>query len=58
MRLLALFDPGDVAIELALICLAQTSVVIVMAALLGCTFFRRRPEVRHALWSGRLRHPG
>ena len=57
MSLLARFDPGDGATGQSLIvCLAQTSVVIVMAALWGHTLFRRRPEARHALWLSRVDH--
>jgi beta-lactamase regulating signal transducer with metallopeptidase domain/protocatechuate 3,4-dioxygenase beta subunit len=54
MSLFARFDPGNAMVGHLLSALSQTSIVIVMAALLGHTVFRRRPEARHALWHGVL----
>ena len=50
MSQLARLDPGERVAELILIVVLQTSVVILLAALLGCTVFRWRAEARHALW--------
>ena len=52
MNLLARFDPGDAVTGLLLIVLLQTSVVILLAALLSRAVFRRRAEARHVLWLG------
>ena len=50
MNVLARFDPGDAVTRVVLITLVQTSVVILSAALLACTAFRRRADARHSLW--------
>ena len=42
MNLLASLDPGDAMTGLVFIVVLQTSVVILLAALLGRTVFRRR----------------
>ena len=54
MNLLARLDPGDAVTGLFLIVLLQTSVVILLAALLGRAVFRWRAEARHVLWLGAL----
>jgi beta-lactamase regulating signal transducer with metallopeptidase domain len=54
MNLLARLDPGDAETGLFLNVVLQTSVVILLAALLGRPVFRWRAEARHALWLGAL----
>ena len=54
MNLLARLDPGDAVTGLFFIVVLQTSVVILLAALLGRTVFRWRAEARHVLWLGVL----
>ena len=54
MNLLARLDPGDAVTGLFVIVVLQTSVVILLAALLGRTVFRWRAEARHVLWLGAL----
>ncbi len=50
MNLLARLDPGGTVTGLFVIVVLQTSVVILLAALLGRTVFRWRAEARHVLW--------
>ncbi len=52
MNLLARFDPGDAATRAVLVSLAQTSLIILLAAPVGRFALRRRAESRHALWLG------
>ncbi len=54
MNVLARFDPGDAVTGPLLIVLLQTSVVILLAALLSRAVFRHRAEARHVLWLGAL----
>ena len=50
MSLLARFDPGDSVTGLFFIVVVQTSVVILLATVLGRMVFRWRAEARQALW--------
>jgi BlaR1 peptidase M56 len=52
MSLLARLDPGDSVTGLLLIVVLQTSVVTLLAALLGRAVFRRRADARHVIWLG------
>jgi len=54
MSFLASLDPGDTVTRAVLVALAQTSIVILLAALMGRAVFRQRPEARHGLWLGAL----
>ena len=54
MNVLARLDPGDAVAGLFFIVVLQTSVVILLAALLGRAVFRLRAEARHALWLAAL----
>ncbi len=54
MNLLARLDTSDAVTWLFTIVVLQTSVVVLLAALLGRALFRRRAEARHALWLGVL----
>jgi beta-lactamase regulating signal transducer with metallopeptidase domain/protocatechuate 3,4-dioxygenase beta subunit len=54
MNLLARLDPGDSVTGLLLVVVLQTSVVTLLAALLGRVVFRRRADARHVIWLGAL----
>jgi beta-lactamase regulating signal transducer with metallopeptidase domain len=54
MNLVASLDPGRAVTGLFLIVMLQTSIVILVAALLGRAGFRRHAEARHVLWLGAL----
>ena len=54
MNVLARLDAGDAVAGLFFIVVVQTSVVILLAALLGRTVFRWRAEARHILWLAAL----
>ena len=54
MNLLARLDPGDAVTGLFLNVVLQTSVVILLAALLSRVVFGRRAEARHVLWLATL----
>ncbi len=54
MSLLARLDLGNAVTEVFLIVVLHTSIVILLAALLARTGFRRRAEARHVLWLGAL----
>jgi beta-lactamase regulating signal transducer with metallopeptidase domain len=54
MSVLARFDPGDAVTAIVLLCLIQTTVVILAAAVCGGTILRHRASARHGLWLGTL----
>ena len=54
MNLLARLDPGDAVTGLFFIVLLQTSVVILLAALLSRVVFAAACRARHVLWLGVL----
>ena len=54
MRFLTNLDPGFSATRSFLGALVQSSVIIVLSALLAGAAFRRRADARHALWLGVL----
>jgi beta-lactamase regulating signal transducer with metallopeptidase domain len=54
MSLLARFGPGDAVTALVIVCLVQTTVVILAAAVCSGTMLRHRAPARHGLWLGNL----
>ncbi len=54
MSLLVYLDPGQAVTRAIVAAILQSSVVIALTALAARAAFRRRAEVRHALWLGVL----